>query len=121
MGRYGETQNRQIGILGVWALAPAAGMWSNLFGWSSKAKKDAGSLDAKNAFEVFDADKSGALSIEELKHVLTRPGGGAPLTDEEVAAIISEVDQNGAAHYNVHVHVKIAPTLQDLCRLLLPC
>lgn len=102
------------------SLAPR-GMWSNLFGWSSKAKKDAGSLDAKNAFEVFDADKSGALSIEELKHVLTRPGGGAPLTDEEVAAIISEVDQNGAAHYNVHVHVKIAPTLQDLCRLLLPC
>ena len=121
MGRYGETQNGKSGYSAFGLASCAAGMWSNLFGWSSKAKKDAGSLDAKNAFEVFDADKSGALSIEELKHVLTRPGGGAPLTDEEVAAIISEVDQNGAAHYNVHVHVKIAPTLQDLCRLLLLC
>lgn len=47
------------------------------------------------AFAVFDKDGSGSLSAEELKAVLTRPGGGAALSDEEVRAIIDEFDANG--------------------------
>ena len=34
-------------------------MWSHLFGWSTKAKRDAANLEAKDAFAVFDADNHG--------------------------------------------------------------
>ena len=47
------------------------------------------------AFRVFDRDGSGALSVDELKLVLKRPGGGHPLSDEEVAKIIETWDLNG--------------------------
>ena len=49
----------------------------------------------REAFNVFDADGSGALSVAELRAVLTRPGGGTPLSDAEVEAIIAEFDTNG--------------------------
>ena len=41
-----------------------------------------------------ELDKSGSLSHAELKAALKRPGGGIPLSDEEVAEIISEFDTN---------------------------
>ena len=52
-------------------------------------------MTVRAAFHVFDKDGSGALSTDELKAVLTRPGGGQPLSDEEVADIIKEFDING--------------------------
>lgn len=54
---------------------------------------------ARAAFNVFDVDGSGALSIDELRGVLTRPGsdGAAGLSDAEVAEIIAtfDADNNG--------------------------
>jgi len=47
------------------------------------------------AFEKFDTNGNGSLSIAELKAVLKRPGGGRPLTDEDVAEIIADYDVNG--------------------------
>ena len=47
------------------------------------------------AFEKFDTNGNGSLSIAELKAVLKRPGGGSPLTDEDVAEIIADYDVNG--------------------------
>ena len=49
----------------------------------------------KAAFDVFDTDRSGSLSAAELKQVLTRPGGGMPLSLDEVQAIIEEFDTDG--------------------------
>lgn len=49
----------------------------------------------KRAFDLFDTDGNGSLSNEELRAVLTRPGGGSPLTEEDVAALIAEFDVNG--------------------------
>ena len=49
----------------------------------------------KAAFDVFDTDRSGSLSAAELKQVLTRPGGGSPLSLDEVQAIIEEFDTDG--------------------------
>ena len=51
-------------------------------------------MSLEEAFNIFDKDGSGALSVDELQQVLTRPGGGAPLSREEVAEIISEFDTN---------------------------
>ena len=65
----------------------------SLFRW--KVRKDVAKMNAKDAFAVFDADNSGALSVEELRQVLTRPSTGHALSDEEVKAIMSEVDANG--------------------------
>ena len=49
----------------------------------------------QRAFEKFDTDGNGSLSIAELKAVLKRPRGGSPLTDEDVAEIIADYDVNG--------------------------
>ena len=49
----------------------------------------------KKSFAAFDTDGSGALTHEELKAALTRPGGGAPMSDEDVAKLIKEFDANG--------------------------
>ena len=38
------------------------------------------------AFAVFDVDKSGTLTAEELTDVLMRPGGGQPFSAEDAAA-----------------------------------
>lgn len=46
----------------------------------------------KQAFELFDTDKSGALSPDEIKEVLCFDSAIAP---EEVDRIIAEVDENG--------------------------
>ena len=45
-------------------------------------------LTGHAAFSVFDKDGSGALDTEEIRAILQRPGGGSPLSDEEVAEII---------------------------------
>lgn len=47
------------------------------------------------AFDLFDLDGSGAISCDELKSFLTKPGDGRQLNDEEVRAIIAEYDTNG--------------------------
>lgn len=47
------------------------------------------------AFALFDEDGDGSLSVKELQQVLQRPGGGAPMSDEEVQAVIDTFDANG--------------------------
>lgn len=47
------------------------------------------------AFNVFDEDNSGALSLDELRAIFQRPGGGCPLTDEQVELLFHEFDVNG--------------------------
>ena len=64
----------------------------------TKAKTPGGEsarMTTRQAFNVFDKDGSGSLSVDELRAVLSRPGGGAALTDEEISAIIAEFDANG--------------------------
>ena len=46
----------------------------------------------RQAFELFDADKSGALSPEEIKSILCFDSGVDP---QEVDRIIASVDENG--------------------------
>ena len=49
-------------------------------------------MSVEAAFHHFDTDHSGALSVDELREVLKRPGGGAPLSDAEIQEIIDEFD-----------------------------
>ena len=45
------------------------------------------------AFKVFDRDGSGAISIEDLKRVMTNLGD--KLTNDEISSIIREADMDG--------------------------
>ena len=50
----------------------------------------------RDAFEMFDEDGSGAISVAELQKVLTKPGTvDTMMTTEEVRAAISRFDVNG--------------------------
>ena len=57
-------------------------------------KKEPAKPSLEEAFRVFDKDGSGSLSVAELQAVLTRPGGGAALSEDEVQEIIAEFDTN---------------------------
>ena len=58
-----------------------------------KKKKNDDTDETKKAFELFDKDGSGYISVEELKQVMTQIGEN--LTDEELAEMIKEADVNG--------------------------
>ena len=51
--------------------------------------------EIRQAFATFDTDDSGSLSAEELRRVLTRPGGGSPLTEGEAQHLIHKYDDDG--------------------------
>ncbi|KAK3092366.1 hypothetical protein FSP39_001976 [Pinctada imbricata] len=54
----------------------------------------------KEAFACFDKDKSGTITKQELKEVLTQLGG-SPLSDEEADAMIKEADLNNDGVLNM--------------------
>jgi Kef-type K+ transport system membrane component KefB/Ca2+-binding EF-hand superfamily protein/voltage-gated potassium channel Kch len=50
----------------------------------------------REAFETFDDDGNGAICVEELQKVLTKPGtANTRLSTEEVKAVIARFDDNG--------------------------
>jgi Ca2+-binding EF-hand superfamily protein len=49
--------------------------------------------ELKSAFEVFDHDRSGTISLDELRRVMT--SFGEMLSEDELDAMIKEVDKNG--------------------------
>ena len=46
------------------------------------------------AFKVWDFDRSGFLTSDEIVGILTRPGGGAPMTEADAVAFVKKHDQN---------------------------
>lgn len=62
--------------------------------WAFPVRETAHTLTAREAFDLFDADGNGWLSEVELRAVITRQGGGAPLSDSEFDAIFSDFDLN---------------------------
>ena len=54
--------------------------------------------DLKDAFQVFDKQGTGMISVQDLKLSLTSLG--ERLTDEELDELIREVDQNGEGMVN---------------------
>ena len=59
------------------------------------AQEVVGYKNMKEAFEVFDADGSGYLDTEELMLILTRAGGGNPMTEDDAKSFITLFDHNG--------------------------
>ena len=57
---------------------------------------------AKKAFEVFDIDKSGSISADEIVSILTKDTpAGKPLTLSEAKEIIDDFDKTGKGALNV--------------------
>ena len=49
----------------------------------------------KEAFEIFDDDGNGSISVEELQKVLRKPGTTTMLSTDEVKAVMAKFDDNG--------------------------
>ena len=47
------------------------------------------------AFAKFDLDGDGFMTLEELRTVLLRPGGGLPMTDEQIQKLFKQMDGDG--------------------------
>ena len=76
--------------------------------------------ELKQAFDVFDTDGSGALSLEELRAVFQRPGGGNALSDEQVEQLFAEFDENGDGVLQFE-EVRVKPLLPRIAAPLLRC
>ena len=57
--------------------------------------------ELRRCFAIFDTDGSGGISSAELKAVLQRPGGGNPMTDEQVEVILQTfaTSDDGELHF----------------------
>ena len=55
--------------------------------------------EMKSAFKVFDHDGSGTISLDELRRVMK--SFGEILTEDELDAMIKEVDKNGDGSGNL--------------------
>src|SRR5437588_7588003 len=73
--------------------------------------------EIREAFKVFDRDNNGFISAAELRHVMTSIG--EKLTDEEVAEMIREADQDGDGKIDcasLSVPVQADRRRQRVCR-----
>ena len=68
------------------------------------------------AFKAFDTDKSGLLTVDEVKAILTRGEGGMP--DSEVQALIAQFDTNSDGKLSIN-EVPACPAAQRARRCLL--
>lgn len=62
--------------------------------WVFPVRDSTSTLTCREAFDMFDADGNGWLSEDELRAVISRQGGGAPLSDAEFEVIFVEFDLN---------------------------
>jgi len=53
------------------------------------------------AFAKFDLNDDGVLTLPELRAVLTRPGGGQPMTDEQIQKLFKTMDVDGDGKVNL--------------------
>ena len=51
--------------------------------------------ELRNAFKKFDRDGSGTISSDEFTAIVTRPGGGKPLTVDQALRLFRRADLNG--------------------------
>ncbi len=60
----------------------------------------------RKAFSTFDKDGNGKLSATELIGILTRSGGGTPLSRADAQAIIADFDTDADGHLDLEEFVK---------------
>ena len=60
----------------------------------STASKEA-ERELRTAFAKFDLNGDGFMTLPELRTVLKRPGGGQPMTDEQIEKLFKQMDVDG--------------------------
>merc|ERR1712216_678150 len=64
--------------------------------WEGRTEQKTKELEIlKESFRIFDMDDSGHLDTEEVIEILTRVGGGNPMSKEDATEFIQMFDVNG--------------------------
>lgn len=64
--------------------------------WESRTEEKTRELEIlKDSFRIFDKDNSGCIDANEVLEILTRVGGGNPMTQDDAKEFIKMFDQNG--------------------------
>ena len=66
----------------------------------------------KEAFSIFDADKSGKITASEMRKILSR-GDNQLMSAEEIDAVIAEFDQNGDGMLSIGEFANACATMSD--------
>ena len=70
--------------------------------WEARTEEKMKEIEIlKEAFTTFDRDGSGHLDADEVIAILTRAGGGNPMTKEDAKEFIKMFDVDGDNHMNV--------------------
>ncbi|XP_073047600.1 uncharacterized protein [Primulina eburnea] len=72
---------------------------------AKKMKETEADDDLREAFDLFDQDRNGYISADELQQVMLR--FGEALTDEEIVEMIREADLDGDGQVNYDEFVKM--------------
>ena len=67
----------------------------------------------RRAFYQFDTDRDGFLTVNELVGILTRPGGGNPMTEEEAVAFVEKHDTNKDGKLDIDEFAKVLLFTED--------
>ncbi|KFU91634.1 Calmodulin [Chaetura pelagica] len=70
-----------------------------------KRREPEGEEEIREAFQVFDKEGSGWVSVEELRHVLTHLG--EKLTEQEVDEMLREADGDGDGRVKYEEFVRV--------------
>ena len=62
---------------------------------AKEKKREAEQSKLRAAFAKFDLDGDGFMTLPELRTVLTRPGGGQPMADEQIQKLFTKMDVDG--------------------------
>ena len=58
-------------------------------------------MKLRMAFNLWDYDESGSLTSDEIVGILTRPGGGSPMTEADAVAFVKKHDTNKDGHLDL--------------------
>merc|ERR1719270_1456444 len=82
---------------------------------STKIQDTESEIEIKEAFKVFDKDRDGFISMDELRHVMSKPPINEKLTDDELERMMryADADEDGQINYKEFLTVALQILYRD--------